>query len=173
MNTMNSKNTFLDDRALRLEVDKGYYPGRELGRGDLGGQRRDELRRIADDGRGGGGYDWGAAAEAAGGAAAPAPDGRRGGFHGGFRGGGGGGYRGGGGHRGGGGYRGGGRGGYRDGWQQQGGGKRQRDEPPAAGGVGARDLPVRERDLSPQDDFRDEKRARKGEGGEGEGPLHK
>jgi nuclear cap-binding protein subunit 2 len=34
------QNAILDGRVIRLEVDKGYYPGRELGRGATGKQVR-------------------------------------------------------------------------------------------------------------------------------------
>ncbi len=47
--------TKLDGRAIRVEMDKGFYEGREYGRGQSGGQVRDDLRRDVDDERGGAG----------------------------------------------------------------------------------------------------------------------
>lgn len=43
----------LDERIIKVEMDKGWYPGREFGRGESGAQVRDELRTGYDEGRGG------------------------------------------------------------------------------------------------------------------------
>ncbi|KAL0221520.1 hypothetical protein RCL1_001374 [Eukaryota sp. TZLM3-RCL] len=37
--------TFLDDREIRTDIDPGFEPGRQYGRGKSGGQIRDEHRR--------------------------------------------------------------------------------------------------------------------------------
>ena len=74
--------TKLDDRIIRCEMDSGFIPGREFGRGASGGQVRDERRTDYDAGRGGAGsmtviganVGLGAAAPRAGGAAEPAAD---------------------------------------------------------------------------------------------------
>jgi len=105
--------TKLDDRIIKVELDKGFHEGKQYGRGSSGGQVRDDLRGDYDEGRGG----YGVAAQAAleGGQSeqqllllsSPPPYASRGGW----RGGRGAGERGRGG-RGRGGWRGGGRGGY-------------------------------------------------------------
>ena len=43
----------LDDRPMKVEMDKGFHEGRQYGRGGAGGQVRDELRSGYDEGRGG------------------------------------------------------------------------------------------------------------------------
>ena len=43
----------LDDRALRVDLDVGWSEGRQLGRGDSGGQWRDDIRNGFDPQRGG------------------------------------------------------------------------------------------------------------------------
>lgn len=45
--------TILDERVIKVEVDKGFYEGRQYGRGETGGQVRDEVRRTMDIERGG------------------------------------------------------------------------------------------------------------------------
>lgn len=45
----------LDERHIRLDLDSGFEPGRQYGRGRRGGQVRDEYRENYDIGRGG----WG------------------------------------------------------------------------------------------------------------------
>jgi hypothetical protein len=60
MNSLNG--TVLDERIIKVEVDKGFYEGRQYGRGESGGQIRDDMRSIFDEGRGG--YGMGAAAGA-------------------------------------------------------------------------------------------------------------
>lgn len=45
--------TTLDDRIIRVELDWGYHPSRRYGRGESGGQVRDEKRTDFDAGRGG------------------------------------------------------------------------------------------------------------------------
>lgn len=47
--------TCLDERMIRTDLDPGYRPGRNLGRGRSGGQVRDEYREDYDAARGG----WG------------------------------------------------------------------------------------------------------------------
>lgn len=37
-------NTICDDRVLRCDLDGGFLPGRQFGRGKSGGQRRDDFR---------------------------------------------------------------------------------------------------------------------------------
>jgi nuclear cap-binding protein subunit 2 len=46
--------TIIDDRMIRCDLDGGYRPGREFGRGKSGGQIRDERRRESDPSRGDG-----------------------------------------------------------------------------------------------------------------------
>lgn len=46
----------MDERIIRTDVDPGFKPGRQFGRGRNGGQVRDEHREDYDEGRGG----WGA-----------------------------------------------------------------------------------------------------------------
>lgn len=48
--------TKLDERVIRTDIDPGYKPDRQYGRGRSGGQVRDEHREDFDQGRGG----WGA-----------------------------------------------------------------------------------------------------------------
>ena len=45
--------TKLDDRIVRVDLDPGFEPGRQYGRGTTGGQVRDDRRREYDEGRGG------------------------------------------------------------------------------------------------------------------------
>ncbi len=45
--------TKLDDRIIRADMDLGFVPGREFGRGRSGGQMRDEARLEYDQARGG------------------------------------------------------------------------------------------------------------------------
>lgn len=45
--------TKLDDRIIRADLDPGFEPGRQYGRGQTGGQVRDDRRREFDEGRGG------------------------------------------------------------------------------------------------------------------------
>ena len=45
--------TRLDDRIIRVDLDAGFREGRQFGRGQSGGQVRDELRLDYDAGRGG------------------------------------------------------------------------------------------------------------------------
>lgn len=45
--------TTCDDRIIRCELDAGFTPGRQYGRGASGGQIRDERRQINDPQRGG------------------------------------------------------------------------------------------------------------------------
>jgi nuclear cap-binding protein subunit 2 len=45
--------TILDERNIKVEMDKGFYEGRQYGRGETGGQVRDEFRSGFDEGRGG------------------------------------------------------------------------------------------------------------------------
>lgn len=45
-------NTVCDDRILRCDLDGGFLPGRQFGRGKTGGQRRDDYRMEYDPGRG-------------------------------------------------------------------------------------------------------------------------
>lgn len=45
--------TKLDDRNIRTDLDPGFSPGRQYGRGRSGGQVRDEIREDYDSGRGG------------------------------------------------------------------------------------------------------------------------
>jgi nuclear cap-binding protein subunit 2 len=42
-----------DERPIRCDLDGGFLPGRQYGRGKSGGQRRDDFRRDFDQGRGG------------------------------------------------------------------------------------------------------------------------
>jgi nuclear cap-binding protein subunit 2 len=51
--------TKLDERIIRSDIDPGFTPQRQFGRGKSGGQVRDEHRQDYDQGRGG----WGAAAQ--------------------------------------------------------------------------------------------------------------
>ena len=46
-------NTVLDERVVKVEMDKGFHEGKQYGRGALGGQVRDELRDDYDEGRSG------------------------------------------------------------------------------------------------------------------------
>lgn len=46
-------NTTCDERTIRCDLDGGYLPGRQYGRGKSGGQRRDDWRTEYDPGRGG------------------------------------------------------------------------------------------------------------------------
>ncbi|KAI8926921.1 hypothetical protein BC831DRAFT_454371 [Entophlyctis helioformis] len=48
--------TKLDERFIRTDIDPGFKPGRQYGRGQSGGQVRDEHRADYDEARGG----WGA-----------------------------------------------------------------------------------------------------------------
>jgi nuclear cap-binding protein subunit 2 len=50
--------TKLDERIIRTDIDPGFTPQRQFGRGKSGGQVRDEHRQDYDQGRGG----WGVAA---------------------------------------------------------------------------------------------------------------
>jgi nuclear cap-binding protein subunit 2 len=43
--------TKLDGRIIRVELDAGFQPGRQYGRGASGGQVRDDKRRNLDEGR--------------------------------------------------------------------------------------------------------------------------
>lgn len=45
--------TICDERPIRCDLDGGFIPGRQYGRGRSGGQRRDDFRRDFDQGRGG------------------------------------------------------------------------------------------------------------------------
>jgi nuclear cap-binding protein subunit 2 len=45
--------TVLDERVVKVELDKGFFEGKQYGRGESGGQRRDEMRSGYDEGRGG------------------------------------------------------------------------------------------------------------------------
>ena len=45
----------VDERIVRTDVDPGFKPSRQYGRGKTGGQVRDEYRNDYDEGRGG----WG------------------------------------------------------------------------------------------------------------------
>jgi len=45
--------TSLDDRIIRVDIDFGWAPGRQYGRGSSGGQVRDERRWTYDPARGG------------------------------------------------------------------------------------------------------------------------
>lgn len=45
--------TKLDDRIIKIDRDPGFVDGRQFGRGNSGGQVRDELREDYDPGRGG------------------------------------------------------------------------------------------------------------------------
>jgi nuclear cap-binding protein subunit 2 len=129
----------LDERIVKVEMDKGFHEGKQYGRGTTGGQVRDELRSDFDEGRGG----FGLGVEPAGGGGG---DGAGGGVRGAWRGGGngGGGGRGGGRGRGGrGGMRGDFSGGRRGGSPWSSGKRGRRDdesyEPGAGGGAGAAD----------------------------------
>lgn len=48
--------TKLDDRQIRTDIDPGFKEGRQYGRGQSGGQVRDENRTDFDEGRGGWGH---------------------------------------------------------------------------------------------------------------------
>ncbi|CAK9022941.1 unnamed protein product [Durusdinium trenchii] len=43
----------LDDRVIRVDLDAGFTEGRQFGRGESGGQWRDDFREDVDEGRGG------------------------------------------------------------------------------------------------------------------------
>lgn len=45
--------TILDDRTIRVDWDAGIFDGRQFGRGETGGQWRDDFRQDFDEGRGG------------------------------------------------------------------------------------------------------------------------
>ncbi|CAE7216721.1 ncbp2 [Symbiodinium sp. CCMP2592] len=45
--------TSFDDRIIRVDLDAGYSKGREYGRGETGGQWRDDFREDVDPARGG------------------------------------------------------------------------------------------------------------------------
>jgi len=45
--------TKLDDRIIRVDMDPGFEPDRQYGRGTSGGQVRDDRRQEYDEGRGG------------------------------------------------------------------------------------------------------------------------
>ncbi|KAJ3332231.1 Nuclear cap-binding protein subunit 2 [Blyttiomyces sp. JEL0837] len=45
--------TMLDDRLIRVDIDRGFESGRQFGKGSSGGQVRDEYRTEYDPGRGG------------------------------------------------------------------------------------------------------------------------
>ena len=47
----NLSGTKLDGRVVRVELDAGFQPGRQYGRGASGGQVRDERRNQSDPGR--------------------------------------------------------------------------------------------------------------------------
>jgi nuclear cap-binding protein subunit 2 len=47
----NLSSTKLDGRVIRVELDAGFQPGRQYGRGASGGQVRDDRRRAQDPGR--------------------------------------------------------------------------------------------------------------------------
>ncbi|KAK0531423.1 nuclear cap binding complex subunit [Tilletia horrida] len=49
--------TKLDERVIRCDLDPGYTDGRQYGRGQSGGQVRDEYRQDYDAGRGGWGHN--------------------------------------------------------------------------------------------------------------------
>ena len=49
--------TKMDDRFIRVEMDAGFTEGRQYGRGQSGGQVRDETRTDYDAGRGGYGME--------------------------------------------------------------------------------------------------------------------
>lgn len=49
----NVSGTICDDRQIRCDMDAGFKPGRQFGRGQSGGQTRDERRKEIDLGRGG------------------------------------------------------------------------------------------------------------------------
>lgn len=51
--------TKCDERIIRTDIDPGFKPDRQYGRGRSGGQVRDEYREDYDQGRGG----WGAKTE--------------------------------------------------------------------------------------------------------------
>ena len=46
--------TKMDGRVIRVELDAGFKPGREFGRGTSGGQVRDDRRNNVDPARNGG-----------------------------------------------------------------------------------------------------------------------
>lgn len=54
--------TKLDDRVITIDLDQGFEEGRQFGRGQSGGQVRDEFRNDYDAGRGGHGRRWAQAA---------------------------------------------------------------------------------------------------------------
>ncbi|CAN0471171.1 unnamed protein product, partial [Discosporangium mesarthrocarpum] len=45
--------TSLDDRIMKVGIDPGFKQGRQFGRGNSGGQVRDEVRLTNDPSRGG------------------------------------------------------------------------------------------------------------------------
>lgn len=47
--------TVCDDRIIRCDMDGGFRPGRQFGRGPSGGQMRDDRMSTSDPARGGGG----------------------------------------------------------------------------------------------------------------------
>jgi RNA recognition motif-containing protein len=49
----NVSGTICDDRQIRCDMDAGFKPGRQFGRGQSGGQTRDERRKENDVARGG------------------------------------------------------------------------------------------------------------------------
>ena len=51
MNLLNK--TILDDRTIRVDWDAGIFDGRQFGRGETGGQWRDDFRQDFDEARGG------------------------------------------------------------------------------------------------------------------------
>ncbi|ODQ64209.1 RNA-binding domain-containing protein [Nadsonia fulvescens var. elongata DSM 6958] len=55
--------TKLDDRIITMDVDPGFKDGRQYGRGQSGGQAKDEFRDEYDPGRGGYGKRWAQAAK--------------------------------------------------------------------------------------------------------------
>jgi nuclear cap-binding protein subunit 2 len=71
----------LDERVIKVEMDKGFHEGKQYGRGVTGGQVRDELRADFDEGRGG--FGLAAADEGAGGFGGSGAGGWRGGARGG------------------------------------------------------------------------------------------
>jgi nuclear cap-binding protein subunit 2 len=153
----------LDERVIKVEVDKGFHEGKQYGRGSTGGQVRDELRGDYDEGRGG--YGLSVNANLGSIMASPPSGGSWRGRGGGRGGGGGGGARG----RRSSVYNGGSGGGYgaaRSGGERS-GGKRGRDEDPEGGGGGhdaEMDSYAAERDRGDDADAeRAEKRARRAE----------
>jgi nuclear cap-binding protein subunit 2 len=58
LNAMLLSGSRLDGRVIRVELDAGFQPGRQYGRGKKGGQVRDDVtnkRRKSDASEGGGG----------------------------------------------------------------------------------------------------------------------